>query len=340
MTKMSLCIRAFTVFLAVNVVVGAPSNNYEEDLKELTEKEETDFLTFLLKRYGNNIDNKKRTIPTLRDGTCPSGYIFCSELHCVGPLTAQCDGRNDCGNCADEIGCSAQILAQSGCQGAQPVQSGNTGGTTSGSTDGTNGDSRIGQGQNNGNSNGNDGSDDELCDSAPGYCCDKTGNVKSNSGLDELRQQILNSHDYFRCLHGSPSMTMKSDLNQFAQEWAENLKSAGSSFHSDRGENPPDRGENILTVGDAWKFPKTEDFYGRYPVESWYSEIASYDFNFPQTNPSNGHFAQVVWKESVELGCGVAIEPKQYYDKFYVVCQYRSPGMLSNLEENVGNLVY
>ncbi|XP_070548693.1 Golgi-associated plant pathogenesis-related protein 1-like [Ptychodera flava] len=194
-----------------------------------------------------------------------------------------------------------------------------------------------------------DGSDEEDCESdgedrcdqteAPktkGSCSNPTGNVDCNTGLDNVRTQLLNSHNYYRCLHGVPAMTMSSELNNYAQEWAEHLKSTDSDDHSDRGENPPSRGENIWTGYDASRWTNVNDFTGEVPVENWYSEIAYYDFTGATSSGNKaGHFTQLIWKESTQLGCGVATADRQYGPKFYVVCQYIKAGNTVNFEENV-----
>ena len=41
-----------------------------------------------------------------------------------------------------------------------------------------------------------------------------------------------------------------------------------------------------------------------YYVYLWYSEISSYNFSNPGFSKSTGHFTQVVWKDSIQIGCG------------------------------------
>lgn len=40
-------------------------------------------------------------------------------------------------------------------------------------------------------------------------------------------------------------------------------------------------------------------------VDAWYSEIEHYDFDNPAPCPAAGHFTQLVWKDSVEIGCAM-----------------------------------
>jgi len=66
-------------------------------------------------------------------------------------------------------------------------------------------------------------------------------------------------------------------------------------------------------------------------TQMWYDEVTDpgYDFNNQGFTSGTGHFTQVVWKGSTELGCGVA--------GVYVVCRYcNGPGnFMSQFEDNV-----
>ena len=80
-------------------------------------------------------------------------------------------------------------------------------------------------------------------------------------------------------------------------------------MHGSDGENladawPSQNGVEILpALSDPDAFQK-----------AWYCEVNNYDFDDPHVVPGftseckhvNGHFTQVVWKDSCQLGCGRA----------------------------------
>ncbi|KAK3558568.1 hypothetical protein QTP86_021016 [Hemibagrus guttatus] len=65
---------------------------------------------------------------------------------------------------------------------------------------------------------------------------------------------------------------------------------------------------------------------GEEPVENWYSEITKYDFSASQFQPGTGHFTQVVWKATTELGVGLATDG----GTVFVVGQYKPAGNITN----------
>ncbi len=59
----------------------------------------------------------------------------------------------------------------------------------------------------------------------------------------------------------------------------------------------------------------------------WYDEVALYNFNNPGFSSQTGHFTQVVWVSTSELGCGVAMS-NDY--QIYAVSHYLKPGNFNN----------
>lgn len=63
-----------------------------------------------------------------------------------------------------------------------------------------------------------------------------------------------------------------------------------------------------------------------------YKEVCKFNFNNPGWGYRTGHFTQVVWKKSVELGIGKAVSGRCTY----VVGRYKPAGnVLNNFRENV-----
>jgi hypothetical protein len=69
-------------------------------------------------------------------------------------------------------------------------------------------------------------------------------------------------------------------------------------------------------------------------VASWYSEVKDYDFNSGGFSGATGHFTQLVWKGTTNVGAGYAFTPDR--TKVYVVAQYTPPG---NYQDQYGDNV-
>ena len=118
-------------------------------------------------------------------------------------------------------------------------------------------------------------------------------------------QSLLDAHNGFRDRYCVPAMTWSSDLAASAQSWAEGC----SMSHSSGG----NYGENL-----AWG----ANLDAAYAVQLWTDEAGQYDYAYPAFSGSTGHFTQVVWRGSTELGCGMAACNGQNF----WVCRYSPSG--------------
>lgn len=116
-------------------------------------------------------------------------------------------------------------------------------------------------------------------------------------------------------MHHAPPLTLNKNLCKFAEEWAKNLANRGSMQH--RSNNS--YGENIFYKWGSGQITVN----GNEPVDSWYNEIKDYNFNAGKFTSGTGHFTQVVWKGSTELGVGMAKNSK---NQIFVVTNYNPPG--------------
>uniref|UniRef100_A0A671QZU8 GLI pathogenesis-related 2 n=1 Tax=Sinocyclocheilus anshuiensis TaxID=1608454 RepID=A0A671QZU8_9TELE len=138
--------------------------------------------------------------------------------------------------------------------------------------------------------------------------------------LISFEAEFLKSHNAYRKQHGAPPLTINKTLCHSAQAWAEHLLSITTLKHSNK-----DYGENLYY---AWS-SATKKLTGHEAVESWYSEIKDYNFVV-----SPGHFTQVVWKDTKEVGVGLATDG----NTTFVVGQYLPAGNITNadyFEKNV-----
>ncbi|KAI8338423.1 CAP domain-containing protein [Chlamydoabsidia padenii] len=115
---------------------------------------------------------------------------------------------------------------------------------------------------------------------------------------------ILSSHNQYRAKHRAPDLKWNYSVASFAQRWTNRCVFE----HSDN----PSYGENIAMGYDTWD----------QAVDAWYSEVKMYNYNNPGFSGSTGHFTQVVWKETTEIGCGFTdCNGRKIYS-----CNYQMPG--------------
>ncbi|XP_049572541.1 Golgi-associated plant pathogenesis-related protein 1 isoform X3 [Syngnathus scovelli] len=133
---------------------------------------------------------------------------------------------------------------------------------------------------------------------------------------ESFQQEFLEAHNAYRARHNTPPMTLNSELNAAAQRWADRLLALGVAQHSGS-----DDGENIFYKWSSAPFKLT----GKEAVDSWYGEVKKYSWSNPGFSGNTGHFTQIVWKASTQLGVGMATDG----NKVFVVGQYRPAGNIS-----------
>lgn len=148
----------------------------------------------------------------------------------------------------------------------------------------------------------------------------------TDSEVIKFIQECLNSHNEYRSRHKAPLLVLSKKLCKYSEEWAKHLVLKGILEHR---QNCP-YGENLFC---CWSLLATHRVDGHEPVDSWYQEIQYHPFGKEPTSLKSGHFSQVVWVGSRELGVGIA---KSRNGHIFVVANYDPPGnFLGQFKENV-----
>ena len=173
--------------------------------------------------------------------------------------------------------------------------------------------------------------------SDPGHYLDIGLNVQKNKvfvpskeDLERFQRDGLKRHNYYRKYHQSVPMELTQKLNDYAQKYAETLAAKDQMQHSSSADR--DKlygewtGENLYYF---WTSAKNVTINGAAAVDSWYDEIKDYDFVKGKSKNGGvvGHFTQLVWKGTTQLGMGVARSSK---NSVYVVGNYHFGGNYNN----------
>ncbi len=153
-------------------------------------------------------------------------------------------------------------------------------------------------------------------------------------------KDMLDAHNARRAQHCVAPLIWSNELAAAAQEYA------GKCILDTHGSD----GENMA---DAWAVengsPKLPALSDKEAFErTWYCEVKNYDFDNPafkggftfECKDVNGHFTQVVWKDTCQLGCGRAdcdITDAQgvKHKGTHWVCRYKPPGNMNTSDVEV-----
>jgi uncharacterized protein YkwD len=137
------------------------------------------------------------------------------------------------------------------------------------------------------------------------------GSTVPTQDLDDLQQQMLIRHNQLRSLHGAPNMTWNSELTQFAVDYA------ASNFSCDN--------VQLIHSGGPYGENLAAGYVGAYdPLNAWYNEIDLYDYQNPGFTEETGHFTQLIWDDTVELGCAIVLCNNAW--RQYTICEYYPAG--------------
>lgn len=155
---------------------------------------------------------------------------------------------------------------------------------------------------------------DEECDDELDQSFDEDDAQIDNN----FRNIILKLHNQDRAKEGLNPLTLNDVCNKHAQGYAEKMAKSGVFKHS------TDRvkmGENI-----AMRYPVTNDapekLYKQWQKEQQFFRNKPWPDVTTKKGYEVGHWTQIMWADTTELGVGYATNKKAAY----LCCNYRKPG--------------
>jgi uncharacterized protein YkwD len=143
--------------------------------------------------------------------------------------------------------------------------------------------------------------------------------LSNNTGnTADIVNTILGIHNRDRADVGVPPLTWSDSLAASAQTWAEHMATIDQMVHSDDfsyGENiagqshgnSPGNLDTLIKMVESWAVEK----------ENWHGGVLT-----EENAPLVGHYTQMVWKDTKQVGCGVASASVNDY----LVCHYSPVG--------------
>jgi len=146
--------------------------------------------------------------------------------------------------------------------------------------------------------------------------------AQSNQGL----QTVLDVHNQERAAVGVQPLTWSDQLAADAQTWAQQVATTGIFDHLDKEHTGltctgPCYGENIAGFN-----PSLGPSAPGEGVSLWVAEKSKYTPGSPVDLYVNGHYTQMVWQATTELGCATAPPGAGGLQYSVLLCRYSPPG--------------
>ncbi|GKT41016.1 protein PRY2 [Colletotrichum spaethianum] len=122
---------------------------------------------------------------------------------------------------------------------------------------------------------------------------------------DTFTSAVLNSTNSYRNEHNASDVTWNNTLADFATDYLDDMPGDSCNF----GHSGGPYSENL-----AKGYPSTT-----LSIEAWGEERDDYDFDTGEFDERTGHFTQLVWKNTSDVGCGRKLCGDR---QWYLVCEY------------------
>ena len=143
--------------------------------------------------------------------------------------------------------------------------------------------------------------------------------INPSSTKDSINiQEILAAHNTYRAEVGVSPLTWSAELADYARAWANELVRRGCAF-----EHRPDSGHWARKYGENLAGGSGDGYNYLSAIKSWGDEKANYNHSNNSCSGICGHYTQIVWKKTTQVGCAVV----KCKDGFVlVVCNYNPMG--------------
>jgi len=145
---------------------------------------------------------------------------------------------------------------------------------------------------------------------------------------------IVKRHNELRSKHRVGTLTKFAPLASLAQQTADRCRDIGGLQHSINEYKGQWMGQNLYYAGTTGRDGPT----GIQVTDDWYNEINDYDFSSGNSRNGKavGHFTQLVWKGSKQIGCAYSIGNSGGWTHYYVCCDYFPGGnVIGQYQQNV-----
>ncbi|MDB4964983.1 MAG: hypothetical protein JWN44_672 [Myxococcales bacterium] len=142
-----------------------------------------------------------------------------------------------------------------------------------------------------------------------------------SAGASADATALVDAHNRMRAKHCAPPLRWSPKLAASAQKWSNAIRDRGCAL----GHSGGAYGENLAAGTIGMLTPAAV-------VGMWYDEVKRFSFRNGGFSMKTGHFTQVVWRGTHEVGCGRS----QCNGLDVWICQYDPPGNVEGqYRENV-----
>eukprot|EP01059_Diplonema_ambulator_P020789 TRINITY_DN346_c0_g1_i13.p1 TRINITY_DN346_c0_g1~~TRINITY_DN346_c0_g1_i13.p1 ORF type:complete len:343 (+),score=80.55 TRINITY_DN346_c0_g1_i13:48-1076(+) len=177
--------------------------------------------------------------------------------------------------------------------------------------------------------------------------CKGAGPTPCFSGLAQWQiDRVVQQHNKVRAHHGACPVTYSKEIEKWtvaSTGFKNTCTNRKLEHNSNRYINGVYLGENLFGASSSGggTSGELENFDPLSAIKAWYcNEEGCWDYAKSSGSGTTGHFTQVVWKASLEIGCGLChSKSASGWTNLYFMCNYRVGGNMGGAyAANVGSV--